>query len=106
MSNEKIFTDSKLTIDKLAGLLNTTRHHLSQVLNERIRRPYNEYISDLRLEEAQLRLSDPKSFRYTIASIALDSGFSTVSTFNEAFKKKFGMTPSAFRHQPSNQKSA
>ena len=98
MSNAKVFTDSKLTIDKLAGTLNTSRHHLSQVLNERVRRAYNEYISELRLEEAQRRLSDPKSARYTIAAIALDSGFSSVSTFNEAFKKRFGLTPSAFRN--------
>ena len=97
MSSQKAFTDSKLTIDKLAALLNTTRHHLSQVLNERIKRPYADYISDLRLEEAQQRLRDPKSARYTIAAIALDAGFSAVSTFNDAFKRKYGVTPSRFR---------
>jgi AraC-like DNA-binding protein len=106
MGSQKAFTDSKLTIDKLAASLNTTRHHLSQVLNERIKRPYSDYISDLRLDEAQQRLRDPKSARYTIAAIALDSGFSAVSTFNDAFKKKYGVTPSRFREEMGKKMSA
>lgn len=97
MNDQKLFTDTTLTIDKLAASLHTSRHHLSQVLNERIHRPYTEYISELRLEEARRRLADPRSSRYTIAAIAHDSGFSTVSTFNEAFKKRYGVTPSASR---------
>ncbi len=106
MSEQKLFTDSALTIDKVAASVNTSRHHLSQVLNERIHRPYNEYISELRLEEAQRRLADPKSLRYTIAAIALDAGFSTVSTFNEAFKKKYGVTPSSFRTESQKKMTA
>ena len=93
----KVFTDSKLTIDKLATLLQTNRHHLSQVLNERIHQSYNDFISELRVGEARRRLADPQSERYTIAAIALDSGFSAVSTFNDSFKKAYGVTPSAFR---------
>ncbi|MEJ0029478.1 MAG: helix-turn-helix domain-containing protein [Bacteroidota bacterium] len=99
MCEKKIFTDSKLTIDKLALSLNTTRHHLSQVLNNRLQQSYVDYISGLRLEEAQRRLAEKSSVRYTIAAIALDSGFSSVSTFNDAFKKKYGLTPSAFRNE-------
>ncbi|HZY80996.1 MAG TPA: helix-turn-helix transcriptional regulator [Cyclobacteriaceae bacterium] len=106
MSSQKIFIDSKLTIDKLAASLHTTRHHLSQVLNERVKRPYSDYISDLRLEEARQRLRDPRSARYTIAAIALDSGFSAVSTFNDAFKKKYGVTPSRFRDDIGKKMSA
>jgi AraC-like DNA-binding protein len=97
MQTRKIFTDSKLTVDKLAGLLGTSRHHLSQVLNHRVRQSYFDYISGLRLEEARRRLCDQASARYTIAAIALDSGFSSVSTFNDAFKRKYGVTPSGFR---------
>lgn len=106
MSVQKAFTDSQLTIDKLAASVHTTRHHLSQVLNERIKRSYGDYISDLRLEEAKRRLADPKSGRYTIAAIALDSGFSAVSTFNESFKKRFGLTPSRFREDVLKKMSA
>ena len=106
MQDAKLFADPSLTIDTLADRLHTSRHHLSQVINERLHKTYGDYISELRLEEARRRLSNPANLRYTIASIALDSGFSTVSSFNDAFKKQFQVTPSQYREQALKSKSA
>jgi len=106
MRDSKYYADPSLTIDALAGNLNTSRHHLSQVLNERLHKSYGDYVSELRLEEACRRLSNPANLRYTIASIALDSGFNTVSSFNDAFKKRFQVTPSRYRDQALKAKSA
>jgi AraC-like DNA-binding protein len=106
MQKEKLYLDSGLTIDTLANKLGTSRHHLSQVLNERIKRTYGDFITDLRLEESCRRLSNRANFRFTIAAIALDSGFSSVSSFNDVFKKKYGMTPSKFRDEHLNKMSA
>ena len=99
MKKEKLYLDSALTIDALAQKLNTTRHHLSQVINERLKKTYSDFLNELRLEEVCQRLSDPSNSRFTIAGMALDSGFNSVSGFNEVFKKKFGMTPSKYRDQ-------
>ena len=106
MVKDKLYLDSELTIDTLATKLATSRHHLSQVLNERIKKTYGDYITDLRLEESCKRLSDRSNFRFTIAAIALDSGFSSVSSFNDVFKKRYGVTPSKFRDQHLNKMSA
>ncbi len=106
MQGAKLFADPSLTIDTLADRLRTSRHHLSQVINERVHKTYGDYISELRLEEARRRLSNPANLRYTIASIALDSGFSTVSSFNDSFKKQFQVTPSHYREQALKSKSA
>lgn len=106
MQDAKLFADASLTIDTLARRLHTSRHHLSQVINERFHKTFGDYISALRLEEARRRLRDPANRRFTIASIALDSGFSTVSSFNESFKKQFQVTPSQYREQTLNSKSA
>ena len=106
MQDAKVFSDPALTIDTLADRLHTSRHHLSQVINERLHKTYGDYISELRLEEDRRRLSNPVNLRYTIASIALDSGFSTVSSFNESFKKQFHITPSQYRDQALKSKSA
>jgi AraC-like DNA-binding protein len=106
MQKERLYLDSDLTIDTLASKLNTSRHHLSQVLNERIKKTYGDFITDLRLEESRRRLSDRANFRFTIAAIALDSGFSSVSSFNDVFKKRYGVTPSKFRDQHFNKMSA
>jgi AraC-like DNA-binding protein len=104
--SNKLFIDSSLTIDALAIKVKSSRHHLSQVFNERLGKTYAEFLTDLRLTEAKMRLSNPVNFRYTIAAIALDSGFSSVSGFNEAFKRRFGQTPSQFRVLQLRQMSA
>jgi AraC-like DNA-binding protein len=106
MQKDKLFLENDLTIDTLANKLSTSRHHLSQVLNERIKKTYGDFITDLRLEESCRRLSNRANFRFTIAAIALDSGFSSVSSFNDVFKKRYGMTPSKFRDEHLNKMSA
>jgi AraC-like DNA-binding protein len=97
MHQQKLFLDSNLSIDSLSRQLNVSRHHISQVLNENFRVTYADFISDLRLTEAKGRLQNNKFSHYTIAAIAMDSGFSSVSNFNELFKKKFNQTPSQCR---------
>jgi len=106
MLHDKLYLDSRLTIDVLSSKLATSRHHLSQVLNEKLNKSYVDFICELRLEEAKKRLSEPSNLRFTIAAIALDSGFSAVSSFNEVFKKRYGITPSKFRDQYLNKMSA
>lgn len=99
MAHDKVYLDPSVTIDTLSEKLSTTRHNLSQVINERLRKTYSDYINDFRLEESRQRLSNPVNFRFTIAAIAEDSGFSSVSNFNDVFKKRYGITPSKFRQQ-------
>jgi len=106
MAEERPFLDPSLTIDGVAAKLSTSRHNLSQVLNERLKRTWPDYLNEWRLEESRKRLSDPSNFRFTIAAIAQDSGFSSVSSFNDVFKKRFGITPSKFRNEFLNKKSA
>lgn len=106
MHQRKLYIEADLTIDKLANTLNISRHHLSQVLNERFQKSYFDFISGFRIEEARHRLAEQKYAHFTIAAIALDSGFSSVSSFNEAFKKQFGVTPSKFREASRKKMSA
>ena len=49
------------------------------------------------MEEAKKILMDPEMKNFTIASIAYDSGFNTLSAFNVASKKFTAVTPSQFR---------
>ena len=99
MDQEKPYLNSDLTIDFLAKQLGTTRHYLSQIINERVKKSYGEMINDYRAAMAQERLANPKYKHLTIASIALDCGFNSVSGFNEIFKRKLGVTPSKFREE-------
>jgi len=56
----------------------------------------NEYITLLRLSYAQSLLLEED---LTILDVAMESGFVSLSTFNQSFRKFTGQTPSDFRRQ-------
>lgn len=58
----------------------------------------SDYLVNHRVREAVKKLSDPTSNHLTIPQIAKAVGFSTQSSFNRAFKKVTGKTPSQYRN--------
>jgi len=97
MSSNELHKDHSITLGKLAKSLSITPHALSQLINEQFSSNFNDFINSYRVEEAKKMLADPERRNFTIASIAYDSGFNTLSAFNVAFKKFTGVTPSQFR---------
>jgi AraC-like DNA-binding protein len=97
MSRNELHKDHSISLGKLAKSLSMTPHALSQVINEQLSSNFNDFINSYRVEEAKKMLEDPERKNFTIASIAYDSGFNTLSAFNVAFKKFTGVTPSQFR---------
>jgi len=55
------------------------------------------YLADQRLQLTQRFLRDTNK---TAAEISLELGYSTPQHFNNAFKKKFGITPFSVRNNP------
>lgn len=96
---EKPYLQPDLTISDLAAKLNCSRHHLSQVLNDHLKKTYYDYINQLRVEEAKQILSNPVHQHQKIATVAYDAGFNSLSTFNDVFRKLTGQTPSQYRKQ-------
>ncbi len=99
MQREKLYLQQHYSINQLADALQCSRHHLSQVLNDKLRLSYNDYMNSLRINEACRLLHEPQYHQYKISSIAYDSGFNSLSTFNEVFKKFTGKTPSDYRKE-------
>jgi AraC-like DNA-binding protein len=97
METMKPFLEPELTIYKLAEELKVPRHHLSQVINEKAQKSFFDFINSYRIEEVKKLLADPKMANRNILGIALDCGFNSKATFNAAFKKFTGMTPSAYQ---------
>ena len=58
---------------------------------------FSDYLLNLRLSMAQRQLSDVRKLARSISSIAFDSGFSDLSWFNRAYKRRFGIRPSESR---------
>ncbi len=99
MSTEKSFTDSNLSLQKLAQKLAMQSHHLSQIINERLQKNFFELINSYRVEEAKKQLADPAKRHLNIAEIGFEVGFNSLSAFYAAFKNHANMTPAQFRKQ-------
>ena len=89
-----------LALDDAARALGVSRYHLSRVFSQRIGSSFSDYLSFLRLNDAQeLLLGTDRS----ISDIALDCGFLSQRTFNRAFQKLFRTTPRQFRAERRRQ---
>jgi AraC-like DNA-binding protein len=97
METEKPYTDSELTLQKLAEKLSIPAQHLSRIVNERLKQNFVDFINTYRVEEAKRRLVDPSKKHYSVLAIAEEVGFNSKSSFNFVFKKHANMTPSEFR---------
>jgi len=97
MTTEKPFLDSNLTLPVLSKKLSVSTHHLSQVMNERLRQNFFDYINQFRVEEAKRLIKDPQHQHLTLAAIGFEAGFNSVSSFNAIFKKVTSQTPSRYR---------
>lgn len=95
---DKLYLQSDLSLSKLSGMTGRSAQHISLAVNEHAKRNFNDYINFYRIQDAKQKLASPESEIYTIATIAYDVGFSSLSSFNGAFKKFEGTTPSAFRN--------
>lgn len=97
MSNSKYFKESNVSLEELSKKLNTTRHNLSQVINEKYNMHFFDYINHLRINEAVFIMQNDKANKLQISEIAFSVGYNNKTTFNNSFKKFLGKTPSAYR---------
>lgn len=97
MAREQPYRDADLTLADLAERLDTTPHKLSEVLNSEVGQTFYDFVNGYRVEEVRRRLSEAKSKRLNVLSVAMDAGFASKSTFNQVFKKRTGQTPSTYR---------
>ncbi|WBX71056.1 helix-turn-helix domain-containing protein [Tenacibaculum retecalamus] len=95
--DEKLYQESDLSLSKLSKLIGQSTQKTSSVINQYAKRNFNDFINYYRIQDAKKILSNPESKKYTISSIAFDTGFSSLSSFNSAFKKFEKTTPSSYK---------
>ena len=101
MADDALYREPALTIGQVAKRSGYPEYLLSAVINRRLGGNFWEYINRHRVEAARTRLADSEDGR-TILDIAYDCGFTSKSTFNAAFKRQIGQTPSAYRRRSAN----
>jgi AraC-like DNA-binding protein len=98
---EKMFLQPDLSLAFLAKRFKTSPQKVSLVINSRAGCNFNEYVNRFRIVYAIELLTKPEGRLLTIAAIGTDVGFHSLSSFNQAFKKITGKTPSAYRNVTS-----
>ncbi len=99
LDTEKLYLNSNLTLDVLAKKMGTSRHELSNAINNALKRSFPELLNEVRINHSKNILLQDKNRSMSIETIAYESGFNSLSTFYKNFKKNTGITPAEFREQ-------
>lgn len=83
--------------ENLAASLDISPNHLGKFFKVHTGKKINEYINELRISDAARKLREQKN--ENIINIAFSVGFESLSTFNRAFLKVMGVTPTEYKEQ-------
>lgn len=85
-----------LDLDRLAAVAAASKFHFLRVFRRAVGLTPYQFLLTTRLRHAALRLlSSPDP----VSSIAFEAGFGDLSTFNAAFRERFGAAPQEFRRR-------
>lgn len=99
MKNDQVFKDSNLTLPILAKHLEVKPYLLTKTLNEVLHKSFTDYINEFRVGQIERLVNDQANDRFTLLSLAFDSGFNSKSSFNRAVKKHLGISPSELKRK-------
>ncbi len=91
MEQERVFTDSTISLDKLAKQLGTNRSNLSKAINTGLGVNFTTYLNSYRIKEAIRIFNEQAHSSLTVESIGQLCGFNTRQAFHRAFKQETGM---------------
>lgn len=83
-----------LPLEAIAAYSGFSKYHFSRLFKQYTNFTYYEYLTFRRIKAAEELLAQPS---LSVTEIALQSGFSSISSFNRIFKQKKGCTPSEYR---------
>jgi AraC-like DNA-binding protein len=96
MKKEMIFSQPQLSMSEMAEKLDTNTAYLSRIINDYYQMNFSNFINRYRILEAQRFFANQKHKLVTLESIAGMVGFHSRPSFNAAFKKFTGVTPTVF----------
>ena len=98
MISEKPFLDPSLTIQDVAIATKIPVRELSLLINHKLEQHFYDFVNAYRVENAMAILKDSTKNKVTILEILYEVGFNSKSSFNTAFKKHTGTTPTSYRN--------
>jgi AraC-like DNA-binding protein len=93
---EKLYLNIDLSVALVSKKIGVNGKYISQCINEGSGKNFNNFINLKRIEYAKGLLINFQHEKLTIEGISSQSGFRSKSTFNVAFKKFEGQTPTQY----------
>lgn len=87
-----------LNLDEIAESIGFSKFHFSRLFKQYTGYTFCDYITLRRLKVAEELLAKPQ---LSIAQVAAQAGFSSISTFNRLFKQQKNCSPSEYRNKKS-----
>jgi AraC-like DNA-binding protein len=97
MEVNSYFTNNLASLSGLARQINESPHHVSQVINEKMKKNFFEMLAWYRVEHAKKLIRQDKQGKITVEELAELVGYNSKSSFNSAFRKYTSKTPSEYR---------
>lgn len=97
MDRDKVYLDAELTLSQLAGQVGCSVDNLSQVISSDFGTGFQNFLDQYRIRYAsELLLEESEEPNYVL-QVALRSGFRSLESFNNMFRRQFGETPTDYR---------
>ena len=87
--------EASIGVSEIAMASGVSPYHFSRAFRQATGMPPYAYVIERRIARAKDRLSDAGA---SLASIARQSGFASLSQFSRTFRRQIGVTPSHFRN--------
>jgi len=98
MENDLMYQQEGLTITVFAKALGIHEYKLRTLINGELSfRNFNDFLNHYRIAEVTKKLEENHAKPLPVLTLALESGFRSLSSFNKAFKDKHGVTPTEYR---------
>jgi AraC-like DNA-binding protein len=101
MVTGKLYLNPDLTLSILAAHISIPPKTVSAALNQHFHKNFNEFINEYRVQAIREKMQHEEYRRQTIASLAYDCGFNSLSTFQRSFKSVTGVTPREYLFKKS-----
>lgn len=96
------FLQPNLTISQVAVETRIPTRDLSYIINNYYEKRFSDFLNEMRLQHFLTKVDRTSLDSFTIEAIALESGFSSKSSFYRAFNRFYSCTPSEYLQSHKN----
>jgi len=92
--NKKLYLEEHITMNDLIDIMHTNKNYLSEVIARSEYQSFYKLINTMRIEHACELLQNDSSLK--LEQVALESGFTSGSSFSQIFKRIMNVTPKEY----------